>query len=138
MKYKNPAATSSMIVERRGNILLVERKHEPFQGMLALPGGFLDYGKETLEQAAVRELAEETSLKARTQDLILLCVNSSPTRDPRGHVIDHVYIVTQYQGQARANDDASRIIWTPLDNVPCLAFDHSSNIERYIKFKQGK
>ena len=58
MIYSNPGATVDLIVEREEKILLVKRKGVPFQNMWALPGGFLEYGKESLEQAAIRELKE--------------------------------------------------------------------------------
>ena len=52
--YVNPASTVDLIVPYEGGIIFVKRKHEPFKGYLALPGGFLNMGKETLEEAAVR------------------------------------------------------------------------------------
>lgn len=130
-EYKNPAATATMIVEQDGKILLVRRKHEPYKGRLALPGGFLNCGQETLERASQRDLYEETHLRARQEDLHLLCVNSSPRRDPRGHVIDHVYVVAKYLGEARADDDALDFEWRELYGVPRLAFDHSRDVEKY-------
>jgi 8-oxo-dGTP diphosphatase len=129
--FKNAASTSSMIVEKEGNVYLVKRKHNPYAGMWALPGGFLNCDKESLEETAVRELKEETSIDAKIEDLELLCVNSSPTRDPRGHVIDHVYIVKKYLGIPKAGDDAAEIKSFQLDNLPEIAFDHGKVLERY-------
>jgi len=129
--FKNPAATSSMIVEKDNQIYLVKRKHPPYVGMWALPGGFLECDKECLEVAAKRELKEETHLIARIEDLELLCVNSSPTRDPRGHVIDHLYIVKKYSGIPKAGDDAGELRLFPLDNLPQIAFDHGEVLEKY-------
>ncbi len=136
MKYKNPAATASMIVEREGKICYVKRKRNPYKGMLALPGGFLDYMKESLEQTAIRELKEETNLDADSNELELLMVNSSPTRDPRGQVIDHVYIVKNYSGIPRAGDDASELYWISLEENPKLAFDHNLAIEKYKTWRE--
>lgn len=129
--FRNPGASSSMIVERKGKICYVKRKHEPYKEMLALPGGFLDYMKETLEQTAVRELKEETNINADPNDLELLMVNSSPNRDPRDHVIDHIYIVKHSKGTSKAGDDASKLYWIPLEKTPKLAFDHNLAIEKY-------
>jgi 8-oxo-dGTP diphosphatase len=134
--YRNPGSTSSMIVENEGNVYLVKRKHNPYAGMWALPGGFLNCDKESLEECAVRELKEETSIIARIEDLELLCVNSSPTRDPRGHVIDHVYIVKKYSGTPKADDDAADLKLFPLDNLPEIAFDHRGVLEKYKSWRQ--
>jgi len=136
--YKNPAATATFIFEKQGKILLVKRKHEPYKGKWCLPGGFLNYGKETLEKTAQREAYEETSLKVRQKDLYLLCVNSSPNRDPRGHVIDHVYIATEYSGKFKAGDDASELLWKDLNKIPRLAFDHNKDIKKYKEWKREK
>ena len=136
MDYDNPAATASLIVPMKEGILWVKRKHSPFKGYWALPGGYLETGKEDLSQAAARELFEETSLIARPEDMELLAVNSSPKRDPRGHVIDHVYVVKRFKGIPKANDDAAEIII--LDSKPeYLAFDHSEVYEDYIKKYKG-
>ena len=139
MSFKNPASTATLIVEREGKILLVKRKHEPYRGMLALPGGFLNHKQETLERAAQRELYEETRLKVKQKDLYLLCVNSSPDRDPRGHVIDHVYVVPVVQGEARANDDAKCLEWRAVEEMPKrLAFDHSKDIKMYKEWRMRR
>ncbi len=143
-EYKNPAATATMVLVRENTrffegmlrnysteILLVQRKHEPYAGMWALPGGFLNCDKECLETAAVRELKEETSLDAKKEDLELICVNSDPKRDPRGHVIDHVYFVKKYTGIPTAADDAKELKYFPLDALPALAFDHKESIDKY-------
>jgi 8-oxo-dGTP diphosphatase len=130
-EYKNPAATSSMIVEKDNKVYLILRKHKPYEGMWALPGGFLNCDQENLEEAAVRELKEETSLDSKIEDLELFCVNSSPKRDPRGHVIDHVYIVKKYSGIPQAADDAAELKPFPLNNLPTLAFDHGQVLEKY-------
>jgi len=138
-RYKNPAATATLIVNRKGHILLVRRKHEPYQGMLALPGGFLNHEQESLEKTAQRELYEETGLRIKQEDLYLLCVNSSPRRDPRGHVIDHVYIALNFGGITRADDDAECLEWRALADMPNrLAFDHSKDIERYKAWRKGR
>lgn len=137
-EYKNPSATSSLIVEKDNQIYLVLRKHEPYQGMWALPGGFLNCDKEDLETAAVRELEEETNLVTLVENLELFCVNSSPTRDPRGHVIDHVYVVKNYSGIAKAKDDAAELRLFSVDHLPELAFDHGEVLTKYLRSKQRR
>jgi 8-oxo-dGTP diphosphatase len=141
MSFRNPAATASMIVEKNGSVYLVKRGHEPYLGMYALPGGFLECDWESLEETAVRELREETPFVAKTEDLELLCVNSDPNRDPRGHVIDHVYIVKKYLVQPHKDgnyDDAVDGKFFPLDNLPLLAFDHGKVLKQYFKKGAGK
>ena len=132
--YENPAATADLIVPINGGILFVKRKHPPFQGQWAFPGGFLENGKENLEEAAVRELKEETSLVAKPQDVQLLGVYSDPKRDPRGHVIAHAYVVKKFSGTLKANDDAAEVkIFKSKPEK--LAFDHSRIYDDYLKFK---
>lgn len=138
MEYKNPAATATLILEREGKIALVRRKHPPYVGELCLPGGYLNCDKETLERAAQREIMEEARIRVQQKDLCLLCVNSSPTRDPRGHVIDHVYVALRFEGEGKAGDDAAELIWTPLNEIPNLAFDHTNNIKLYKEWKSRR
>jgi len=135
MKYKNPASTSTIIIEDNNEVLLVKRKRKPYQNKWALPGGFINYGKETLEECAIREGKEETGYLIK--ELSLFEVNSHPKRDPRGHVIDHVYIITNYSGKGKAGDDAKAMkrfnIYQPL---PKLAFDHSKVLRDYEQLKK--
>jgi 8-oxo-dGTP diphosphatase len=128
-----------MIVEEKGNpesILFIKRKHSPYKGKWALPGGYLNCGKETLEEAGIRELEEETSLISKTKDLTLIGVYSDPKRDPRGHVISHAYFVYRYSGTPKAKDDAQKYKWFKLDSLPPLAFDHARIMQDYINWKR--
>jgi 8-oxo-dGTP diphosphatase len=131
-KFENPAATADLIVPINGGILFIRRKHAPFKGQWAFPGGFLNCSQENLEQAAVRELFEETSLIAKPEDLELLGVYSNPKRDPRGHVIAHAYIVKKYSGILRADDDAAEAKIFKVKPKK-LAFDHSKIYDDYLK-----
>lgn len=134
-KYRNPFPTVDLIIEmeEKGGtqgIILIKRKNPPYGW--ALPGGFVDYG-ETLEQAAVREAKEETSL-----DVQLLCqmhTYSDPSRDPRKHTISTVFIA-KAKGEPTAQDDALEIgIFSKEElNFP-LAFDHQKILEDYFKRK---
>src|SRR5438067_11793969 len=103
-------------------VLLVQRGHPPFAGSWALPGGFVEEG-ERVEQAARRELCEETGL--RLGDLELLGVYDTPGRDPRGQTVSIVYIARLDREQPVIGaDDASDARWLPIDSLPDLAFDH--------------
>ncbi len=132
MEYKNPASTIDVIVVKEDKVLLVKRKHPPFKRSWALPGGYLKYGKETLYQTAVRELREETNLIVSESDLELLGVYSDPGRDPRGHVISHVYIARKFSGVLKAGDDAQETSFFPINKLPKLAFDHDKILKDYL------
>src|SRR3954454_6983431 len=73
-------------------VLLIRRKHEPFAGRWALPGGFLDID-EPIEDAARRELKEETGLDVAGAALTFVGVYGDPGRDPRGRTISIAYAV---------------------------------------------
>ncbi len=133
MEYKNPASTADIIVENEGKVLLIKRKNHPYKNMWAIPGGFVEYGKETLEEAAKRELKEETGLEALS--LNLLGVYSEPNRDPRGHVISHVY-VAKAEGNLKNGDDTQMAKFFSFEETPKLAFDHDSIIKDYIARKK--
>ncbi|MBU1920863.1 NUDIX hydrolase [bacterium] len=122
--YRNPFPTVDIAVIRAGKILLIERKNPP--AGWALPGGFVDYG-ESAEAAAVRELQEETGLRAN--NLRLFGVYSEPGRDPRFHTLSVVYLADA-EGEARAGDDAGRAAWFEFSGLPAqIAFDHRQIIE---------
>jgi 8-oxo-dGTP diphosphatase len=128
--YLNPIPAVDIIIEVRGGIVLIERKNEPHGW--ALPGGFVDYG-ETLEQTAVRETQEETSLAIH--NLRLLGCYSDPQRDPRQHTISTVY-VARGEGTPRADDDAADLRVFPLSSLPTpLCFDHQKIIDDYGRLK---
>ncbi|QQQ78188.1 NUDIX hydrolase [Saccharothrix sp. 6-C] len=108
-------------------VLLVERENEPFQGRLALPGGFLR-GDESLERTAARELAEETGLDAGTMRLRQVGVYSEPGRDPRHpRVVTCAYLaIAPNLPVPVAGSDARAARWVPVAEATCaaLAFDH--------------
>lgn len=115
---KSPTAASGW------KVLLIERGHEPYKGKWALPGGFMEWG-ESCEQAAARELEEETSLK--NVELKQLGVFSKPGRDPRGTIVSVAFwgvVDERAAAQARGGDDAARAEWFDLERTPPLAFDH--------------
>lgn len=129
--YRNPFPTVDVIIELPGGIVLIERKNEPFGW--AIPGGFVDYG-ETLEDAALRESLEETSLVVT--DLRLLGCYSDPKRDARSHNISTVY-AAKAAGTPKAGDDAAGLAVFPIDSLPqTLCFDHGKILSDYLKRKQ--
>lgn len=103
-------------------VLLVQRKNEPFRGKWAVPGGFVD-PDERLEAAARRELEEETGLK--NVPLKLFAAYGEPGRDPRGRTVTFVYWARlREKPEAKAADDAEDCRWFDLEHLPGLAFDH--------------
>jgi 8-oxo-dGTP diphosphatase len=124
--YPRPAVAVDMVIvttERRARVLLIRRKHDPFAGMWALPGGFVE-DHESLDDAARRELREETGVETRRIEQ--LHTFGDPGRDPRGHVISVVYQarVNATAVRPQAADDAAEVAWFPLAKLPRLAFDH--------------
>jgi purine-nucleoside phosphorylase len=132
--YKNPVPTVDIIIEiGEGKIVLIRRKNLPFGW--ALPGGFVDYG-ESLEQAAVREAEEETSLKVNL--IRQMHTYSNPNRDPRRHTISTVFIARS-EGSPRAADDADAIgIFDRLTLPSPLAFDHEQILTDYFKQRENE
>jgi 8-oxo-dGTP diphosphatase len=125
--YPRPAVTVDVVIVTRGKdpqVLLIRRKHEPFAGMWAIPGGFVDMD-ESLEAAARRELREETGVEAG--ELEQLHTFGAPGRDPRGRTISVVYLarVDAAQVKPQAADDAAEVGWHSLHQPPPLAFDHA-------------
>lgn len=130
-----PSITVDGVIFKNGKILLIKRKNEPFKGKWALPGGFVEYG-ERCEDAAVREVKEETGMNAKIRKLV--GVYSDPDRDPRGHTISVVYIMDA-DGEEKAGDDASDAKWFDISALPEVAFDHGKIINDAIKLakKEG-
>jgi 8-oxo-dGTP diphosphatase len=131
-EFARPALTVDLIVvttEPIPRVLLIQRRDEPYVGQWALPGGFVDEN-EPLEQAARRELAEETGLNLST--LQQFATFGDPGRDPRGWTVSVVYFcrLSGSTPMVQAGDDAQNVGWFPVGNLPPLAFDHKHIIEQ--------
>jgi ADP-ribose pyrophosphatase YjhB (NUDIX family) len=128
-ELKTPYVTVDIIIRYQGGIVLIERKNEP--SGWALPGGFVDVG-ESLEESAVREAREETSL-----DVTLLeqfHAYSHPGRDPRFHTVTVVFI-GDGTGALKGRDDARRAEVFFRGNLPeKIAFDHREIISDYFRY----
>ena len=132
-EYPRPAVTVDAVIFRKNesglDILLIQRKHSPFQGMWALPGGFLDMN-ETPDEAVARELEEETGLSG--VKLIQFYTFGAIDRDPRHRTITVAYygLLQKHNISICSGDDASDADWFPINKLPELAFDHKEIITK--------
>lgn len=126
-EHPRPAVTVDIVLFRNNvsEILLIRRLNPPFEGLWALPGGFIDMD-ETLEEAAARELMEETRLGNLT--LKQLHAFSALDRDPRHRTISIAFYgkINCNDNTAIAGSDAKEATWFNLKALPILAFDHDS------------
>jgi len=139
--YPRPALTVDCVVfgldEEDLKVLLIRRAIPPFTGKWALPGGFVHLD-ETLEQAAKRELAEETGLG----DVFIeqLYTFGALERDPRERVVSVVYyaLVNLRDHQIRAATDARDVAWRSIPALPELGFDHREILAVALARLKGK
>lgn len=133
-KYPHPAVTTDCVIfgldDNELKVLLIERGNEPYKGCWAFPGGFLN-PDETVEQGALRELREETEL----EDVYIeeVGVFSDPKRDPRDRVITVAFYSIIKIRDVKAGDDAAKVNWLPINNLPKLAFDHDLILKAALK-----
>jgi 8-oxo-dGTP diphosphatase len=134
-EYPRPAVTVDAIVFRKTEIgtevLLIKRLHKPFEGMWAIPGGFINLD-ETLENAALRELCEETGIKNIT--LVRTGVYDEINRDPRQRTIAVAFagFLEDTSQIPSAADDAAECKWFSINSIPELAFDHNKILNEAI------
>ena len=133
-RYPHPAVTADCIVfacqNEKTQVLLIKRGSEPCKDMWALPGGFMNID-ESAEEAAIRELKEETGIDVK--EVTQVGAYSKVDRDPRERVITIAfYTVIDNPVKAVGQDDAKQAEWFILDNLPTLAFDHSEILSAAI------
>lgn len=136
--------TVDCLVVKSGHILVVSRKFNPGKGLLALPGGFVNQ-KERLEDAALRELKEETGIKINIPDLRKCIVESKvfdePFRSARGRTITNAYLINLGMGplpKIKADDDAETCQWLPLSDFYAMSdqfFEDHWHIARFFVSK---
>lgn len=127
-EYPRPSVTLDAAVLRTPKlkypeVLLIRRGHDPFSGLWALPGGFMEMNENPLVGAA-RELAEETSLLELPLKPLFSCGETG--RDPRGRTVTIVFgcLIRDAETSPKAADDAAEAKWFALNDLPALAFDH--------------
>lgn len=131
-EYPRPAVTADIVLlsEDKQQVLLIERRNEPFKGCWAFPGGFFDMEDEDILHTALRELQEETGLTGI--ELHELGTASRKGRDPRGRTITVAFVglVDPAKVHPQGGDDAKEARWFALESLPPLAFDHEEIMER--------
>lgn len=151
--YARPSVTVDMVVltvvDLDLKLLLIERGVPPFEGEWALPGGFVRVGNgddeqgEDVDDAAVRELQEETGLSPKDVFLEQLYTFGAAGRDPRGRVISVAYyalVPADRVPRVKAGDDAVDATWVSVSRLDRLqlAFDHSDIISAAVERIAGK
>lgn len=139
-KYPRMQVTCDVLVTWRHYFLAIERKNEPFQGMYALPGGFVNMG-EHLETGAIRELREETDILVDAEHLAFIGMYDDIKRDPRDRTISALfhYHFPKHKPRVKAGDDAVNVAWLDvfdiIDGKLKLAFDHEKMVNDVFNLK---
>jgi len=139
-EYARPALAVDCVVfgmDEDLQVLLIRRDIEPFQGRWALPGGFVRLD-ETLDEAARRELEEETGVSRLY--LEQLYTFGDIGRDPRERVVSVAYyaLVKLSDHRVKAATDAREAAWFSVDDLPKLAFDHDKILQVALARLKGK
>lgn len=140
-EYARPALAVDCVVfgvDEDLKVLLIQRAIEPFRGRWALPGGFVQM-TETLDEAARRELLEETGLTSKVY-LEQLYTFGAVERDPRERVVSVAYValVKLLDHRVQAATDAREAAWFSLSDLPPLAFDHETIVARGVERLRSK
>ena len=109
------------VVVRDGQVLLMERAHDPFDGRWVLPGGLVECG-ETARAACEREVAEEVGLEVTADRFVGLY--DDPSRDPRGNVSAAFWCTPTGDATAEPLEEARAVEWVDPDDLPPMGFDH--------------
>ena len=119
--YLDPKVAATCIVERDYKVLMIKRGNQPGIGLWSMPGGYVDRG-EVVEEAAVREVQEETGLEVAVEHLVGLF-------SERGHpVIVAAFTAREVGGVLKAGPEALEVGFFSPDNLPPLAFPRDLSI----------
>ena len=137
-QYPNrPVVGVGAMILDEDRILLEKRKNSPGKGKWSVPGGLVDLG-ETVEEAIIREVKEETGLEVYNPRLV--DVVSYVSLDERGSVMYHYviidYLVTSRGGKPKASSDAEDLKWVPLDKVE--EYDLTESFRRFFQQNREK
>ena len=125
LKYAPIFVTADSLVIQSGHVLMIKRKAEPGKGLMALPGGYVNANTDrSVEDAAIRELREETKIKV--PDPVLRGnikdsrVFDAIDRSPRGRIITHCFKIVLPDGElpkVKGSDDAEKAKWIPISEI---------------------
>jgi 8-oxo-dGTP diphosphatase len=131
-EYARPAVACDCVIisKTEKEILLIQRKHDPYKNLWALPGGFMEID-ETAEEAASRELFEEAGVEISAGEMKPVAVFSAVNRDPRTRLLSLSYLafIDKNEVKHTAGDDAEDAGWYSLEHLPEMAFDHKEIIK---------
>ena len=128
--YHDPKIAATCIIERQGKVLMIRRNNQVGYGLWSMPGGYVDRG-EVVEEAAAREVEEETGLKVEVQRLVGLF---SETGHP---VVVVAFAARETGGRLSAGPEAQDIGFFPLDDLPEMAFPRDKLIlEKWRAMRQ--
>ena len=132
--YENPLPAATVILPGRNReILLVKRAKEPFKDMWCFPIGFAEVG-ESIEDAALRELKEETGVDGKIIQLIDVSSHKNPLY---GDLLIVSFEAEKIGGEEEPGDDASDCRYFPVMSLPKLAFDSQVRaIEKFVELKK--
>jgi bifunctional NMN adenylyltransferase/nudix hydrolase len=142
LKYPPIFSTADAVVIQSGHVLMIKRRAEPGRGLWALPGGYVNANSDkTVEDAAIRELREETLIKVPGPVLRGSIVRSKVfdaiDRSPRGRIITHAFFIRLPDGElpkVKGSDDAEKARWVPIAEVrseECFE-DHYEIIQHFL------
>jgi len=142
LKYPTIFVTADAVVIQSGHILMIKRRAEPGKGLWALPGGYVNATSDkTVEDAAIRELREETMIKVPAPVLRGSIVRSKVFdaigRSPRGRIITHAFYIQLPDGElprVKGSDDAEKAKWVPIAEVRSeeVFEDHFEIIQHFL------
>lgn len=142
LPYPPIFVTADAVVIQSGHVLMIKRRSEPGKGLWALPGGFVNANTDkNVEDAAIRELREETGIKVPAPVLRGSIVRSrvfdAINRSARGRTITHAYHIQLPDGdlpKVKGSDDAEKARWVPIAEVrseECFE-DHYEIIQHFL------
>jgi bifunctional NMN adenylyltransferase/nudix hydrolase len=142
LPYPPIFSTADAVVIQSGHVLMIRRRAEPGRGLWALPGGYVNANTDkSVEDAAIRELREETGIKVPAPVLRGSIVRSrvfdAIDRSPRGRIITHAFYIQLPDGdlpKVKGSDDADKARWVPIAEVrseECFE-DHYEIIQHFL------
>jgi bifunctional NMN adenylyltransferase/nudix hydrolase len=125
LPYPPIFSTADSVVIQSGHVLMIKRRSEPGKGLWALPGGYVNaYTDKSVEDAAIRELREETMIKVPAPvlrgNIVDNRVFDAVDRSPRGRIITHCFKIVLPDGElpkVKGSDDAEKARWVPIAEV---------------------